>query len=243
MARKGQGEMAAQHVAIIMDGNGRWARARGLPHIAGHKQGVEALRRTINAAQTLGIRYLTVYGFSSENWSRPPDEVMALMGLLRLYLRREIAELHSNGIRMRVIGDRARLPDDIVELIESAESLTAGNDNGHLTIALSYGARQELTQAAKRLAQAAKDGRIDPSTIDEVDITRALFTADLPDPDLIIRTSGEQRISNFLLWQSAYAELVFLDTLWPDFGQAQLEQALMEFNRRERRFGARVEQG
>lgn len=226
------------HVAIIMDGNGRWAKARGLPRIAGHRRGADAVRRTIVAAAELGIRYLTLYGFSSENWKRPAEEVDDLMGLLRHYLRGEIAELHRNGIRVRVIGDRTRLASDIVAMIENAEAMTRGNRGLTLIVALSYGSRAEIADAARRLAAEAAVGRLDPASIDEEIISRSLWTADIPDPDLVIRSSGEKRLSNFLLWQSAYAELVFIDTLWPDFSKDDLLAALGEFQRRERRYGA-----
>ena len=239
--RDAQGSRPAEppvHVAIIMDGNGRWAKARGLPRTAGHKKGVEAVRRTVEAARELGIGYLTIFSFSSENWRRPEEEVSDLMGLLRFYLRSEIAELHKAGVRLKVIGERSRLSDDIVRLIENAEALTADNTTMTLVVALSYGARQEIVLAARRLAEEARAGRLDPESIDEGALSARLFTVDIPDPDLIIRTSGEQRLSNFLLWQSAYAEFVFTDTLWPDFTKRDLEAAIEEFHRRERRFGA-----
>ena len=226
------------HVAIIMDGNGRWARARGLPRIAGHRQGAEAVRRTIKASRDMGIRYLTLYGFSLENWKRPAKEVADLMGLLRLYLRQEVDELDREGVRIRFIGDRTRLEPEINSLIEMAEQRTHANVNLTLVIALSYGSRQEITVATRKLAAEAAAGRLDPEEIDEQTISASLFTADIPDPDLIIRTSGEQRISNFLLWQAAYAELVFLNVLWPDFSRDELAQCLEEFSRRERRYGA-----
>jgi len=226
-----------RHIAIIMDGNGRWAKARGLPRIAGHRRGAEAVRRTLTAAAELGIPYLTLFGFSSENWKRPLAEVDDLMGLLRHYLRGEIAELHRNNMRLRVIGDRGRLASDIVTLIANAETLTADNSGLNLTIALSYGGRDEIIAAVRALAAKAAEGALAPEAIDEATISRHLFTAYIPDPDLLIRTSGEQRISNFLLWQCAYAELVFVDTLWPDFGKEHLEQAIAEFRRRERRYG------
>jgi undecaprenyl diphosphate synthase len=226
------------HVAIVMDGNGRWARARGLPRAAGHRQGAEALRRTIVGAGELGIRYLTLFGFSSENWNRPSGEVQDLMGLLRHYLRSEIADLHAKGARLRVIGDRDRFDPDIVALIANAEELTRGNDRLNLTLAISYGGRDEIVAAARALAVDAAAGRIDPRAVDARAFTDRLFTADLPDPDVVIRTSGEKRLSNFLLWQSAYAELVFVDKYWPDFGKADLEDAVHEFKRRERRYGA-----
>jgi undecaprenyl diphosphate synthase len=228
------------HVAIIMDGNGRWAKLRGLPRIAGHRRGAEAVRRTVEAAAQFGISYLTLFGFSSENWKRPVGEVDDLMGLLRHYIRAEIAELHARGVRLRVIGERRRLADDIVSLIDKAEALTAGNAGLRLTIALSYGGRAEIAAAARTIAETAARGEIAPAAIDEALFARHLFTADMPDPDLLIRTSGEQRISNFLLWQSAYAELVFTETLWPDFGKADLEQALRDFHGRDRRYGASV---
>jgi undecaprenyl diphosphate synthase len=229
-----------RHIAIIMDGNGRWAQARGLPRIAGHRQGAEALRRTVRAAGELGIPYLTLFGFSSENWKRPLSEIDDLMGLLRHYLRGEIAELHRNGVRLRVIGDRERLAPDIVTLIANAETLTRDNTGVNLTIALSYGGRAEIIAVMRMLAAQAAAGRLPPDAIDEAVISQHLFTADIPDPDLLIRTSGEQRISNFLLWQCAYSELVFTKTLWPDFGRADLEQAIADFGCRDRRYGASI---
>lgn len=229
-----------RHVAIIMDGNGRWAKARGLPRVAGHRRGADAVRNAVQAAGELGVRYLTLFGFSSENWKRPADEISDLMGLLRHYLRSEIAELHSKGVRVRVIGDRTRLPADVVALIEGAEETTRANSRLDLIVALSYGARDEIVAAARALAAAAKRGEIDPDTIDETAFNARLYTADIPDPDLLVRTSGEKRISNFLLWQSAYTEFVFLDVLWPDFGRREFEAAIAEFGRRDRRYGAVV---
>jgi undecaprenyl diphosphate synthase len=229
-----------RHVAIIMDGNGRWAKARGLPRIAGHRRGAEAVRRTLVAAGELDIPYLTLFGFSSENWRRPLDEVDDLMGLLRHYLRGEIADLHKNGVRLRVIGDRRRLSPDIVAMIDNAEVLTCANRGVNLTVALSYGGRAEIVAAMRAIADKVAAGAIAVEAIDETLIASHLFTADLPDPDLLIRTSGEQRISNFLLWQCAYAELVFTKTLWPDFGRSDLEQAIAEYGGRERRYGAGV---
>jgi undecaprenyl diphosphate synthase len=226
------------HVAIIMDGNGRWAAARGLRRTAGHRRGAEAVKTAAESAVRLGVRYLTLFGFSSENWSRPEWEVSELMGLLRHYLQREIGFLQEHSIRLRVIGNRARLAPDIVRSIESAEHATAHNGRLTLTIALSYGGRAEICQAARRLAEGAVAGRIDPAQIDEAMFTNFLYTHDIPDPDLVIRTSGEQRISNFLLWQVAYAELLFVDTLWPDFSRQSFEHAIREFCRRERRYGA-----
>ncbi len=212
-----------RHIAIIMDGNGRWAQARGLPRIAGHRRGGEAVRRTVAAAREFGIPYLTLFGFSSENWRRPPSEIDDLMALLRHYLRGEIAELRKNGIRLKVIGHLSRLAPDIVALIEEAEALTRDNRAIHLTIALSYGGRAEIVAAARAIAEKAAAGRLNPADVTEDLLARHLFTADLPDPDLLIRTSGEQRISNFLLWQCAYSELVFTRTLWPDFSKHDLE--------------------
>jgi undecaprenyl diphosphate synthase len=230
--------VAPTHVAIIMDGNGRWAEMRGLPRAAGHKQGAEAVRRTLHGAGELGIKYLTLFGFSAENWRRPESEVDSLMGLLRVYLRSEIAEMHAKGARVRVIGDMERFDPDIVALIRQAEELTRANTRINLTVALSYGGRQEIAAAARVLAREAAEGRLKPEAINEALFETCLTTAGMPDPDLLIRTSGEKRISNFLLWQSAYAELVFADVLWPDFDRRHLEEAIREFNRRERRFGA-----
>ncbi|MDX2142431.1 MAG: isoprenyl transferase [Rhodospirillaceae bacterium] len=226
------------HVAIIMDGNGRWAKARGLPRTAGHARGAEAVRRAIEGAVRLGIRYLTLFGFSSENWQRPESEVRDLMGLLQRYLRSEIDELHAEGVRVSVIGERTKFSADTIALIESAERRTAANTRLVLTLALSYGSRQEILAAAQALAADCASGKLKPHEIDEVALSRRLFTKDLPDPDLLIRTSGELRISNFLLWQSAYTELFFTETLWPDFSQADLEAAIASFRSRERRFGA-----
>jgi undecaprenyl diphosphate synthase len=229
-----------RHVAIIMDGNGRWAKARGLPRIAGHRSGAEAARRTVAAAAELGIPYLTLFGFSSENWKRPSTEIHDLMGLLRHYLRGEIAELHRNGIRLKVIGQVARFAPDIVSMIEHAEAATRDNPRITLTIALSYGGRAEIVAAVRSIAAQVACGKLDPAAVDEECIARHLFTADLPDPDLLIRTSGEQRISNFLLWQCAYSELVFTKTLWPDFSKHDLDRAIDDFGGRERRYGASV---
>jgi undecaprenyl diphosphate synthase len=231
------------HVAIIMDGNGRWAKARGLPRVAGHRRGAEAVRRTISAAADFGISYLTLFGFSSENWKRPSDEINDLMGLLRHYLRGEIAELHQQGVRLKIIGDRARLAPDIVTLIDNAEQLTRDNTRLTLIVALSYGGRDDIVRASRKLAEDVAAGRIKPADIDETRMSASLFTANIPDPDLLIRTSGEQRISNFLLWQSAYTELVFIDTLWPDFGRADLERAISDYHGRERRYGSSAGSG
>jgi undecaprenyl diphosphate synthase len=226
------------HVAIIMDGNGRWAKAKGLPRAAGHAQGAEAVRRTVKAASDLGIQYLTLYGFSLENWKRPAKEIADLMGLLRLYLRKEISELHREGVRIRFIGDRSMLAADIISLIEMSEQKTRANTKLDLVIALSYGSRQEITAAVRQLVEDVAAGEISADAIDENALEGRLYTADMPDPDLIVRTSGEQRISNFFLWQSAYAEFVFTDVLWPDFSREKLEDSIEEFSRRERRYGA-----
>lgn len=237
-AKPVQGQPTPVHVAIIMDGNGRWAKARGLPRTAGHKRGAEAVRRAVEAARELGVSYLTLYAFSSENWKRPAGEVTDLMGLLRLYLRNEVNALHKNGIRLRVIGDRSKLSADIVTLVEESEAKTAANKALTLVLALSYGGRQEIVEAARAVARQVADGLLAPDAIDEAALAGNLFTADIPDPDLVIRTSGEQRISNFLLWQCAYSELVFLDVLWPDFSRSDFEAAIRDYHGRERRFGA-----
>ena len=225
------------HVAIIMDGNGRWANARGKPRSMGHKAGAEAVRRTLESAAELGVKYLTLFSFSSENWKRPAAEITDLMGLLRLYLKKEVDALCEKGARLRVIGDRSRLAEDIVDAIEDAERRTAENTRITLVLAISYGARDELTHAARVLAEKAVNGEIAPDQIDEDTFEAALYTHDIPDPDLLIRTSGEKRISNFLLWQLAYAEFVFIDKHWPDFDADDLAHAIKEYGRRERRFG------
>ena len=225
------------HVAIIMDGNRRWARARGRPPVFGHRRGADAVRRAVEACGNLGIRYLTLFAFSSENWQRPEVEVNELMGLLRFYLRKEIETLHKNEIRLRVIGDRTRLDRDILELIDNAERLTGVHRNLELIIAHTYGARDEIVRATQRLAAAALKGEVTPEAIDHRLFAAALDTTGVPDPDLLIRTSGEQRISNFLLWQLAYTELVFLDVHWPDFAEEHLRKAVDEYGRRERRYG------
>lgn len=226
-----------RHVAIIMDGNGRWASARGLSRIEGHKKGAEAAQRAVQAARDLGISYVTLFGFSSENWRRPAVEVDGLMGLLRYYLKKETDELHKSNARLRVIGDRARLPQDIVEMILQAEDITKANTGLTVVIALSYGGRQDIVFAAREVARAAAAGKLSPDDICEDVFASYLMTQGLPDPDLMIRTSGENRISNFLLWQLAYAEMFFTDTLWPDFCRADLEAALAFFAGRERRYG------
>ncbi len=227
-----------KHVAIIMDGNGRWAQAHNLPRAAGHQRGAQSVKTVIKCAASMGISYLTLFGFSSENWKRPTDEINDLMGLLRFYLRSETINLQKNGIRLRIIGDRERLGSDIVSLIEEGEKRTAGNTKLTLTVALSYGGRTEIAAAARRLADLAAAGTLDPEDIDETLFESHLFTSGLPDPDLLIRTSGEKRISNFLLWQLAYSEFVFVDTLWPDFSREHFLDAISEYQRRERRYGA-----
>ena len=229
-----------RHVAIIMDGNGRWAAARGLPRAEGHRRGVEALRRTVRAAGEIGIRILTIFSFSSENWSRPPSEVRDLMGLLRRFIRNDLVELHQNGVHVRIIGEREDLDPEIRRLLEEAEQLTQANEKLTLVVAFNYGGRQEIARAAQRLAEEAVAGRLPVSAITAERLGSALDAPDIPDPDLIIRTSGEQRLSNFLLWQGAYSELVFVPTYWPDFDGAALENAIAEYRRRERRFGGLV---
>ncbi|MCG8595387.1 MAG: polyprenyl diphosphate synthase [Kiloniellales bacterium] len=223
---------APRHLGLIMDGNGRWARARGLPRAAGHRHGVEALRRSVGAAAKLGLRYLTVYGFSPENWRRPPEEVGHLMTLLRRFLHSEVESLQHQGVRLRTLGDRERLPPDVVDLLAEAEAATAGEGRLDLIVALSYGGRQELTAAARRLAAAALAGALAPEQIDEACFRGALQLPDVPDPDLIIRTSGERRLSNFLLWQAAHSDLIFVDCLWPDFGEPELAAALELYRQR-----------
>ena len=235
--RIGDNIAVPRHVAIIMDGNGRWAAARGLPRGEGHRRGVEALRRTVRAAGDIGIGYLTIFSFSAENWSRPPSEIRELMGLLRRFVRHDLADLHRNGVRVRVIGERENLDADIRRLLDEAEELTRNNDKLVLVVAFNYGARQEIARAAQRMAAAVAAGDLAVSAVTADKLASYLDAPDLPDPDLIIRTSGEQRLSNFLLWQAAYTEFVFLDTYWPDFGREQLAAAVAEFSARERRFG------
>ena len=230
-------QVVPRHVAIIMDGNGRWAESRGLPRAAGHRKGVEAVRRTVRAAIELGLQHLTLFSFSSENWSRPAAEIDDLMGLMRRFIRRDLAELHQNGVRIGVIGERDRVDPELLVIIDDAVALTSHNTALNLTIAFNYGARAEIARAARRLAERAVEGAIRPEDITPEALSAALDTHGMPDPDLLIRTSGEMRLSNFLLWQSAYAEFVFLDAYWPDFGRELLEQAIDEFRRRNRRFG------
>ena len=226
-----------RHVAIIMDGNGRWAAQRGLPRIEGHRRGVEAVRGLVRHAIEFGIQFLTIYSFSSENWRRPPQEVSDLMGLLRRFIRHDLADLHASGVRVRIIGSREGLAPDIVSLLDEAEVLTRDNHRLTLVVAFNYGGRQELVAAARKLAARAKAGELAPEAIDADLFEAALDTRGIPDPDLVIRTSGEQRVSNFLLWQAAYAEFVFAPELWPDFDRAAFLSALEAFGQRERRFG------
>ena len=227
------------HVAIIMDGNGRWATQRGLPRVAGHRAGVEAVRRAVRTAGEVGLQWLTLYAFSSENWRRPLSEIIDLTGLLRHFLRMEIADLHSKGVRLHFIGDRTKFDPGIQSDIAQAEKTTTNNAGLNLVIALSYGGRAEIVAAARKTAEDIIAGRLPIDALDEATFAERLSTAEIPDPDLIIRTSGEKRLSNFLLWQGAYTELLFVDTLWPDFGPAEFTAALAEFARRNRRFGAR----
>ena len=229
--------MKPAHIAIIMDGNGRWAKARGLPRAAGHRAGVEALRRTVRAVGDRGIEWLTVYAFSSENWSRPKAEVNDLLGLLKTFIRRDLAELHKAGVRVRMIGERDSLSPDIRALLEEAEALTCANRAMNLVIAFNYGGRDEIARAAKVIAEAAAAGTLSPAEITPETFAQFLDTRLIPDPDLVIRTSGELRLSNFLLWQAAYSELMFLPCYWPDFGPADIDQAITTYAARERRFG------
>lgn len=227
-----------RHVAIIMDGNGRWAKARGLPRNLGHRQGIDTVRDVVRACRNLHIEYLTLYAFSSENWKRPETEVAGLMDLLRLFIRRELDDLWRNGVCIRMIGDRSKLAPDIVKLIADAEAKTRDNRTLTLTIALSYGGQDEIVAAARRIAEQVAAGKLQPSEITAQVVENNLETAGIPDPDLVIRTSGEQRLSNFLLWQTAYSELIFTDKLWPDFTAQDLADAVTEFQRRDRRYGA-----
>jgi undecaprenyl diphosphate synthase len=226
-----------QHVAIIMDGNGRWAAQRGLPRAEGHRRGVEAVREVVAAAADFGIGYLTLFSFSSENWSRPPSEVAFLMGLLRRFIRRDLADLHSKGVRIRIMGERSGVEDDIVGLLFEAETLTAANSGLNLNIAFNYGARTEITRAVKGIAERVERGELKACDVDQTLIGQGLYNPDMPDPDLLVRTSGELRLSNFLLWQLAYAELVFTPVLWPDFRKEHLRDAIVEFQGRNRRYG------
>jgi len=242
LGSRSEGFDVPRHVAIIMDGNGRWAAALGLPRVEGHRRGVEALRKTVRAAGELGISILTIFSFSSENWSRPQSEIRDLLSLLRRFIRNDLVELHKSNVRVRVIGERDDLDPDIRRLLQEAEDLTQGNDGLTLVVAFNYGARQEIARAARRLAAEVAAGRLAASDITPELLARQLDAPDLPDPDVIIRTSGEQRLSNFLLWQAAYSELVFVPINWPDFDRAALESTIAEFRRRERRFGGLITQ-
>ncbi len=226
-----------RHVAIIMDGNGRWAKARGFPRALGHKEGVEALRRAVEASRDLGLTHLSVFAFSTENWNRPQTEIDALFDLLRVFVRRDLARLHKDGVRIRIIGSRDGLSDDILSLIDEAVQTTKDNTRLTLNIAFNYGGRGEIVAAMREIARAVEAGRLKSDQIDEAMVSRMVWTGESPDPDLVIRTSGELRLSNFLLWSGAYAELVFMDLWWPDFTRESLEKAIDAFRRRDRRFG------
>jgi len=226
-----------KHVAIIMDGNGRWAAQRGLPRTEGHRRGVESTKECVRAAADLGIAHLTLFSFSSENWKRPPIEVTYLMGLLRRFIRRDLAELHKNNVKLRVIGSEDRVPPDLLTMLHEAVALTGENTGLQLIIAFNYGARDEIVRAAQRLARRVKVGELAPEDITQESLAEHFYTAGIPDPDLIIRTSGEQRISNFLLWQCAYSEFLFVDNFWPDFTRQSLESAIASYRQRERRYG------
>ena len=226
-----------KHVAIIMDGNGRWAKARGLPRTLGHREGVEALRRAVEASRELGLAHLSVYAFSTENWNRPQTEIDALFDLLRMFVKRDLVRLHRDGVRIRIIGSREGLSEDLLELIDDAVSTTRDNTRLTLNIAFNYGGRGELVAAMREMARRVEAGQLKPDDIDEAMISRSIWTAESPDPDLVIRTSGEVRLSNFLLWSGAYAELMFINQLWPDFTKESLEKAIDAFRRRDRRFG------
>ncbi|KAA9008728.1 polyprenyl diphosphate synthase [Histidinibacterium aquaticum] len=226
------------HVAVIMDGNGRWAQQRGKPRLFGHHAGAKRVREIVEACPDIGVKYLTIFAFSTENWKRTQTEVAGLMGLFRRYIQREARDLLARGVRVRFIGDRIKLDEKLVRLMDELELLTSNNDRVHLTIALNYGGRDEVTRAAQRLAYEIEQGRLGHADVDAETLARFLDTRFLPDPDLVIRTSGEARISNFLLWQSAYAEYEFVDTLWPDFGAAEFKRIVGQYSGRERRFGA-----
>ncbi|MBS0295906.1 MAG: di-trans,poly-cis-decaprenylcistransferase [Proteobacteria bacterium] len=226
-----------KHVAVIMDGNGRWAKARGMPRTLGHRAGVNALKRTVEAAPQFGLECLTVFGFSTENWRRPVAEVSELMGLVKLYVQTDLDRLAREGVRVRILGRRDGLPPDIQEIVERAEAKTAHNSNFLLQVAFNYGSRGDIVDAARKFAIQVRDGKADPADLDEAMFGSLLCTAKGPPVDLVIRTSGERRISNFLLWEAAYAEFVFQNVLWPDYGPEALSEAIEEFRRRERRFG------
>ncbi len=235
----GGGAAVPRHVAIIMDGNGRWAKARGLPRAAGHRQGAEAARKVLRAAGEAGVECLTLYAFSSENWRRPEEEISDLMGLLRFYIGKELSALHKEGVRVKVIGDHSAFDSATARMVDEAVAKTAGNSRMTVAVALNYGSRAEILRAVRAIAERVGQGEIAAADIDEAMLDAALDTADLPPLDLLIRTSGEHRLSNFLLWQAAYAELLFVDTLWPDFDGEALRAALADFAGRERRYGGR----
>ena len=237
MTSEAEKSTGPRHIAIIMDGNGRWAQSRGRPRLFGHHAGAKRVREIVEACPDLGVKYLTIFAFSTENWKRTQVEVAGLMGLFRRYIAKEARALKDEGVRVRFIGDRVRLDDKLVGLMDELELLTSDNDKVHLTIALNYGGRDEVSRATKRLAQDVAAGRLDPKKVDEETLTKYLDTYVLPDPDLVIRTSGEARISNFLLWQSAYAEYEFIDTLWPDFSPEIFAGLVQHYGLRERRFG------
>ncbi len=237
MAAKDITGAAPAHVAIIMDGNGRWATSRGWPRLVGHRRGAERVRTIVEAAPGLGIRYLTLYAFSTENWKRSTEEVIGLMTIFARYIQSEAERLSAEGVRLRFIGSRDRLDKKLQKLMAGIEEKTKNNDRLHLTVAINYGGRDELTRAARKLAEDVAAGRIAPEAVDDAALEARLDTHDLPDPDLVIRTSGETRISNYLLWQSAYAEYEFTETLWPDFTPAELEAILSRYHARERRYG------
>ncbi len=233
----GPQNLGPKHVAIIMDGNGRWAKARGMPRTLGHRAGVNALKRTVEGAPHLGVQCLTVFGFSTENWRRPVAEVSELMGLVKLYVQTDLARLAREGVRVRILGRREGLPPDICEIVDRAEAETAHNSKFQLQVAFNYGARADLVDAARKFAREVAAGRAKPEDLDETVFERFLATADGPPVDLVVRTSGERRISNFLLWEAAYAELVFQNVLWPDYGPEALAEAIEEYRQRERRYG------
>ena len=226
-----------RHVAIIMDGNGRWAEQRGLPRSAGHRRGVETVREIVRASKDLGIEYLTLYSFSSENWSRPKSEISELFSLLKFFVRRDLAEMHENNVRLKIIGERQGLPNDILAILDEAAALTEKNDGQTIVIAFNYGSRAEIASAARRLAAKVKSGELQLEALDVDCISNELDTAGIPDPDVIIRTSGEMRLSNFLMWQSAYSEFVFVNCLWPDFDKSEYQAAIETYRNRTRKFG------
>ncbi|MEI8215678.1 MAG: isoprenyl transferase [Eubacteriales bacterium] len=226
-----------EHIAIVMDGNGRWAQSRGLPRLAGHNAGMKSLKKIVEASSEMGLKYLTVYAFSTENWKRPADEVSGIFKILVFYIEKELKELHANNVKVNIIGDFKKLPKEAVDQLARSLETTRENTGMVFNIALNYGSRDEIMSAVRALAQKSKEGTIDPETLSEIDFENYMYTKDIPDPDLIIRTSGEMRLSNFLLWQSAYSELYFTDILWPDFKKSDLEKAIIEYQNRKRRYG------